>query len=841
MAPVKNYTPHQMGLAIEAVRRGENVSSAAKKYGVPRITLRNKITGKSPAICSMGPPSVLNNNEEAILVQWLFAMSDRHCPVAKEQLLDSVQLIIKSDGRETPFTDGRPGRKWYQAFLKRHPEVSERLSQNLTSSREAVTQDQICKWFSEIQRYFEENNLEDILKDPTRIFNTDESAFFLNPNPGHVLVKKGDKNVYSISGNEKENLTVLMTANAEGIFAPPMIVFAYERIPKQVSDSVPETWGIGKSENGWMCSSTFYEYITNIFHPWLIQNKIKLPVIFFLDGHASHLTKHLSDFCSQNKIEIIALYPNSTHLLQPMDLAVFRPLKAFWRKHVRKWKTEHLGQQVKKDNFAPILKKAIEDLTPDCVKNGFKAGGLFPFGPDYIDFTKMHTHNRRSNANQPTESQDSEFFAKLEQEIVNTFNQAKLNMYKRCFYISRTALNDELPPEDLTLYTIWAKHKNLFHSYRKEVVESELENAYLSNTVVANEIEEIPLIQGSIDLKSPSKPLLSTLDAELIPTANLTDTNNDRREDHKLIEMTHKTPLKDIPTTLFTDEKASLKDMPSTSFAEHMLKDKNIIVPSPFKKALFWPESTTNKRGRLSKEKLPAAITSKAWKEFHEKKELDKIAKEKEKEKRKQERLHKKLKKAVESKNKNQKNIDKPKTRKRRQISVTSSDTEDSDITYAETGESDIEVKSDVENDKNSKNTCMITKKGERSNENRIQILESVDLQMVLDEKTGSFNVISAQSQQPDKPEVGNYVLVKFDGKDSKKNYRYVCIIQNIFEESKIVVQGLRSRKSRKTFRIIENDVSIIEQCDILSYLPEPVVENNNFVFPCVIDVKELI
>lgn len=48
----------------------------------------------------------------------------------------------------------------------------------------------------------------------------------------------------------------------------------------------------------------------------------------------SHLTLHLSDFCSANGIELIALYPNSTHILQPMDLAVFRPLKVAWRKEV---------------------------------------------------------------------------------------------------------------------------------------------------------------------------------------------------------------------------------------------------------------------------------------------------------------------------------------------------------------------------------------------------------------------------------------------------------------------------------------------------------------------------
>lgn len=117
----------------------------------------------------------------------------------------------------------------------------------------------------------------------------------------------------------------------------------------------------------------------------LEEMKIKKPVLFIVDGHKSHLTLHLSNFCSENGIEIIALFPNSTHILQPLDLAVFRPLKVFWKKAATKWKLENLGKNIRKENFAPVLQKAVQQLTSDCVKKGFRAGGLFPFGPDYID------------------------------------------------------------------------------------------------------------------------------------------------------------------------------------------------------------------------------------------------------------------------------------------------------------------------------------------------------------------------------------------------------------------------------------------------------------------------
>lgn len=71
MAPKKNYTPQQMGWAIEAVRKGAKISEAAKKFNVPRITLRNKITGISPIECPMGPSTILWKEEENILEDWI--------------------------------------------------------------------------------------------------------------------------------------------------------------------------------------------------------------------------------------------------------------------------------------------------------------------------------------------------------------------------------------------------------------------------------------------------------------------------------------------------------------------------------------------------------------------------------------------------------------------------------------------------------------------------------------------------------------------------------------------------------------------------------------------------
>ena len=436
MAPRKDYTKEQMAKAIEEVRKGEKISVAATRYGVPRITLHNKITGKSPIDCNLGPATVLTYEEERILVKWITFMGEKHFPVNKEQLLDSVQKIIFEKKLDScPFTNNRPGKKWYSSFLKRHPDLSERTAQNLSKARDEVTEDDILRWFAVIKGYLDSKDLLEVINNPERIFNTDESAFYLQPKAGRVLVRKGEKNVYTASGDEKENLTVLVTANAAGVLAPPMIVYPYERLPAVIANSVPKDWCIGRSDSGWMCARTFYEYITNVFKPWLDTNSIPKPVILFLDGHSSHMTLHLSDFCKNNMIEVISLYPNSTHLLQPMDVAVFRPLKVAWQNQVKSWKMGNPNQTMKREHFAPNFEAALQNISTDTIKNGFRKRGLFPFGPDYVDMNKRSSQNRATVSTSAIEKKintTKQFMNTLESEIRSVFTNEKLNLLYDC-------------------------------------------------------------------------------------------------------------------------------------------------------------------------------------------------------------------------------------------------------------------------------------------------------------------------------------------------------------------------------------------------------------------------
>lgn len=152
-----------------------------------------------------------------------------------------------------------------------------------------------------------------------------------------------------------------------------------------------------------MTADCFYKYVTTIFYPWLVKNKIEFPVILYMDGHSSHLTQKLSQFCREKKIELVALYPNATHILQPLDVPVFSPLKKIYKKTIDEWRIENATQRLTRETFAPVLKKTIDALphSETTIRNGFKTCGLFPFSPDQVDFNIL---NKKKKYNEATDA-----------------------------------------------------------------------------------------------------------------------------------------------------------------------------------------------------------------------------------------------------------------------------------------------------------------------------------------------------------------------------------------------------------------------------------------------------
>lgn len=68
----------------------------------------------------------------------------------------------------------------------------------------------------------------------------------------------------------------MFSFSAAGLTIPPMIVFPYKRMPNDILESIPEGIKWEKSDSGWMTTEVFYNYIKDIFHPYLVEKEVHI-------------------------------------------------------------------------------------------------------------------------------------------------------------------------------------------------------------------------------------------------------------------------------------------------------------------------------------------------------------------------------------------------------------------------------------------------------------------------------------------------------------------------------------------------------------------------------------
>ena len=76
------------------------------------------------------------------------------------------------------------------------------------------------------------------------------------------------------------------------------------------------------SESGWMDSINFLSWFNNQFMSAVRLLTESGPVVLIIDGHYSHVSLELIKLARDNNIHLLCLPPNTTHILQPLDVGL---------------------------------------------------------------------------------------------------------------------------------------------------------------------------------------------------------------------------------------------------------------------------------------------------------------------------------------------------------------------------------------------------------------------------------------------------------------------------------------------------------------------------------------
>ncbi|KAK3924780.1 Pogo transposable element with KRAB domain [Frankliniella fusca] len=370
--------PKRMEKAVLAVQRGMSVRQAAYVYNVRRSTLNDR-TLKPSLRPTAGRPIVLSHTvEEAIVAhvstqaEWGFPLCKLDLQLIVRDYLNAQQIVEKR------FKDNTPGNAWLRCFFKRHPELRVSKPKLLSSSRAKVNPDQLKKYFQNLKE-----SLEGV--PPENIYNYDETNLADDPSQKTVEVRRDQKYPTKVLTSSKTATSLMIAGTATGELLPPYVVYRSKELSETWVTGGPPGTRYNRSRSGWFDRVIFTDWFRNILVPNARRKEGTKVVIG--DNLSSHFSEEVFSLCREHNIRFVCLPANSTHILQPLDVAFFGPLKMSWRSILGQWKrsARHRSLTLPKPEFPGLLNKLMDSIKgrAECnLLSAFRATGINPLDPN---------------------------------------------------------------------------------------------------------------------------------------------------------------------------------------------------------------------------------------------------------------------------------------------------------------------------------------------------------------------------------------------------------------------------------------------------------------------------
>jgi hypothetical protein len=366
-------------LAIKAYNAGrfQSLRRAANTYDVPYTSLRHRYAGMPARRDSTPNCKRLSESEEQTVIRYILDLDSRGFSPTLGEVGDMANKLLAARGEE------HVGPTWARRLVNRTNELKMRFTRAKDHQR-AKQEDPvvISNWFQLIANTKAKYG---IIDEDT--YNFDETGFQMGVIGSMKVVTGSERRSRPdlFQPGNREWVTVIQGISASGYALPPFIIYKgknhlsgwYEET------GIPSNWVFGVSDNGWTNNALGFEWLKH-FNAHTEERTVGVWRLLILDGHESHNSQDFKDYCEEHKIITLCMPAHSSHILQPLDVGCFSPLKKRYSQRVRDLARLHIFH-IDKMGFLPAFCNAFyASFTKDNILGSFRGAGLVPFDPQSV-------------------------------------------------------------------------------------------------------------------------------------------------------------------------------------------------------------------------------------------------------------------------------------------------------------------------------------------------------------------------------------------------------------------------------------------------------------------------
>ena len=366
-------------LTLQALEKDPKLSirKAAAIYSAPATTVRDRRDGKISRRDSTPNSRVLTDSEESAIVKYILQLDSQGLPPRYTNVEDMANKLLSERGTR------RVGVRWAKNFVQRQPELTTRFQRRYDYQRAKCEDPTIIRgWFTLLENTIAKYGIVE-----SDIYNFDETGFLMGFITTGMVVTSSDRvgKAKAVQPGNREWVTVIQAVNSQGWAVPPYIIIKGQKhLTTWYEDArLPADWRINTSSNGWTTNEIGTDWIEH-FHKLTKDQTKGVYRLLILDGHSSHHSTQFELYCQENNIITLCMPAHSSHILQPLDISCFGPLKKAYGRQIEDLMKASITH-ITKEDFLPAFYTAFHDsMTKENIQGGFRGAGIIPFDPERV-------------------------------------------------------------------------------------------------------------------------------------------------------------------------------------------------------------------------------------------------------------------------------------------------------------------------------------------------------------------------------------------------------------------------------------------------------------------------